>query len=91
MELDKSFGKALRSLREAKGLNQQAFVDAVQREHVSRLERGKSTPNLALIDRLAGVLDVHPLSLLTSCYQIKENSSLEDLIERVRLDLKGHE
>jgi len=68
MEADKAFGVALRALRDQKGLSQQAFVGVVTREHLSRLERGVSQPNLQLVRELARVLDVHPLSLLLSTF-----------------------
>lgn len=68
MEADKAFGIALKALRERKGLSQQAFVSVVTREHLSRLERGVSQPNLQLVRDLARLLDVHPMSLLASTF-----------------------
>ena len=62
------FGAALRAMRLSRGLSQQSFDAVTTREHISRLERGLSYPNLRLVCDLAAVLDVHPLSLVTLAF-----------------------
>lgn len=86
---DNSFGAALRKLRLARGLSQQAFVTVVSREHISRLERGVSQPNLEVVEALANVLGVHPLSLLALSYQqtIAAHQPLNALLETIEIDL----
>ncbi|HEN8800254.1 TPA: helix-turn-helix transcriptional regulator [Pseudomonas putida] len=78
---DNAFGRALRSIRTARGLSQQDFMAVVSREHISRLERGVSQPNLEVVEGLASVLGVHPLSLLALSYQLAERdpTPLSDL------------
>jgi transcriptional regulator with XRE-family HTH domain len=63
----------LRRLRVARGLSQeQLAVDAnVDRSYVSRLERGLENPTLALLDRLAGALDVSAADLLAPAHGAK--------------------
>lgn len=86
---DNSFGAALRKLRLARGLSQQAFVTVVSREHISRLERGVSQPNLEVVEALANVLGVHPLSLLALSYQqaVGAHQPLNALLETIEIDL----
>ena len=49
MDSKNAFGMALRELRLRRNLSQQDFAGVVTREHLSRLERGVSQPNLELI------------------------------------------
>jgi transcriptional regulator with XRE-family HTH domain len=59
-----SFARALRAARKAKQLPQEAFDQASSRTYVSALERGLKSPTISKITELAGVCDVHPLTLL---------------------------
>ena len=83
------FGAALRKLRLARGLSQQDFVTVVSREHISRLERGVSQPNLDVVEGLANVLGVHPLSLLALSYQqaVAGPQPLHALLDTIEIDL----
>lgn len=87
---DNAFGKALRNIRIARGLSQQDFMAVVSREHISRLERGISQPNLEIVEGLAQVLGVHPLSLLALSYQLatEERTQLSDLFLVMDHDLR---
>lgn len=78
-----SFGLALRDLRLARNLSQQDFSSVISREHVSRLERGVSQPNLEIVEGLARILKVHPLTLLAYSYQkgAGGKSLLEQFVE----------
>ncbi|WP_416152005.1 helix-turn-helix domain-containing protein [Pseudomonas sp. MH9.2] len=88
MESTNAFGEALRSLRLRQGLSQQDFVRVVSREHLSRLERGVSQPNLQLIRDLAGVLGIHPISLLAKAFErAGDASELRDLMVTIASDL----
>lgn len=82
------FGAALKALRLSRGLSQQSFATVATREHISRLERGQSIPNLKLVCDLAAILDVHPLSLLTLAFTSEEDGQgLDEAWRRVWLDL----
>lgn len=87
MELSQAFGLALRELRERKKLSQQAFVGVVSREHMSRLERGVSMPNLAVVVGIAEVLAVHPMSLMGLCFHKMDGGEVQDMLHQIELDL----
>lgn len=66
MDVRIRFAWNLRRLRVEQGISQEALaVDAdIDRTHVSRLERGKENPTLAVMDRLAAALKVSICDLL---------------------------
>src|SRR5689334_8779568 len=59
MDARRLVARNLRRLRVAKGLSQEALaVDAgIDRTYVSRLERGKENPTVAVLERLTQALD----------------------------------
>lgn len=67
-KIESNFPSALRHVRKAKGMTQEAFDQASSRVYVSALERGIKQPTLPKVDELAGVLEVHPLTLLAFSY-----------------------
>ena len=60
------FGSALRRLRTARGLSQEALAAeaGLNRTYVSDLERAKYSPSLTAIAALARVLDLQPHELV---------------------------
>lgn len=78
-----SFSKALRAVRKARGLSQEAFSDVSSRTYLSSLERGLKSPTLNKVAELCDVLDVHPLTLLALAYA-HDNKALEKLLDRVK-------
>jgi transcriptional regulator with XRE-family HTH domain len=62
-----ALGRALRSMREQRGLSQEGFAleAGVHRTYVGGIERGERNPSFASLLRLATVLDV-PLSAIVS-------------------------
>ncbi|MEW8508781.1 MAG: helix-turn-helix transcriptional regulator [Candidatus Thiodiazotropha sp.] len=90
MKLNAAFGKALRRLRKARGLPQEAFGLVSSRTYLSTLERGLKSPTLEKIDSLANVLGIHPLTLLTLTYQEKQGArSGQSLSERVAREINA--
>ena len=69
--LHEAFGRALRTKRLERGLSQEAlsFACGRHRTFVSILERGRSSPTLDTVFRLAGALDVTPSSLIEDTEQ----------------------
>jgi transcriptional regulator with XRE-family HTH domain len=65
---ESSFARALRSVRQARSTAQEEFDEVSGRTYISALERGLKQPTLSKVDQLAGVLRVHPLTILTLCY-----------------------
>lgn len=62
------FARALRELRVARGIPQEEFDQVSSRTYISALERGLKQPTLSKVDDLAGVLGLHPLTLLVASY-----------------------
>lgn len=71
--------KALRVVRNARGLTQEDFGVVSSRTYMSGLERGLKNPTLRKIDEIASVMDVHPLTLLTLAYS--KSAELKDVHE----------
>lgn len=81
-----SFPAALQTVRKARGLSQEAFSDVSSRTYMSSLERGLKSPTLSKVGELCGVMDVHPLTLLTLAYG-GDSKGVDKLIERVQREL----
>ena len=86
MTLKNSFPAALKTVRKARGLSQEAFSDVSSRTYMSSLERGLKSPTLSKVAELCEVMDVHPLTLLTLAYG-GDSKGVDKLIERVRREL----
>jgi len=85
-----SFGRALRYARRARGLPQEEFDAVSSRTYISTIERGLKQPTIAKVDALAGVLGLHPLTLLALSY-CSRHSPLEirRLLDQVRAEIEG--
>lgn len=79
-----SLAQALRAVRHARGIAQEEFDQVSSRTYVSALERGIKHPTVNKVAELAGVLQVHPLTLLTLsfCSTLSEQEARK-LVERV--------
>ena len=64
--LAKSFGQSLRQLRLRRGISQEelGFESGYHRTYISLLERGKKSPSLQTIFRLAKALKVEPSEMI---------------------------
>ena len=84
------FHLALRTVRLAKGLSQEDFSLISSRTYVSSLERAQKSATLGKVDELAGVLGVHPLTLLTLAYADRgDPAQVDGVISRVRLEVQS--
>jgi transcriptional regulator with XRE-family HTH domain len=81
-----SFANALKSIRKSKGLSQEDFSLTSSRTYVSALERSMKSPTLNKVDDLAGVLGVHPLTLLALSYLKTADSGSVDKILKIVSD-----
>lgn len=61
-------GQAIKTVRTARGLSQEAFSDVSSRTYLSTLERGLKSPTLSKLADLCDVMQVHPVTLLTLAY-----------------------
>lgn len=83
-----AFGKALKTLRKARGLTQEDFSLISSRTYLSSLERGKKSPTLDKVQDLAQIIGVHPLSLLTlTCLHCDNQNDIDQLIDRVKAEI----
>jgi transcriptional regulator with XRE-family HTH domain len=84
----KTFGRAFRTVRLAKGKTQEDFVQTSGRTHVSMLERGVNAPTLTTIEGLASELRVHPLTLAALTYAPQPTEeAIASLLERVKAEV----
>lgn len=66
-DLQRTFGRNLRAVRDSRGLSQESFalVLGVHRTYMGGLERGERNLTLKSVERIAGLLDMDALDLLT--------------------------
>jgi transcriptional regulator with XRE-family HTH domain len=87
-----AFARALKGLRNRRGLTQEDFSEVSSRTYVSTLERGLKSPTLEKINALCETLDCHPLSLLTLAYaEEKKGENYKQLLRRIEKELEGLE
>jgi transcriptional regulator with XRE-family HTH domain len=65
-DLQRDFGRNLRTHREALGLSQEAFAEqlGVHRTYLGGVERGERNLTLRSVERIAERLDLDPLKLI---------------------------
>ncbi len=79
-------GQAIKTVRAVRGLSQEAFSDVSSRTYLSTLERGLKSPTLSKLADLCGVMQVHPVTLLTLAYA-GDGDQAERLLAQVRREL----
>lgn len=62
MSWESIIGENVRRLRKAKGLSQETLADAsdIDVRYLGGIERGQENPTVAVLGRIAAVLEVHP-------------------------------
>ena len=89
MAAGNSLAKALKTVRKARGLSQEAFSDVSSRTYMSSLERDLKSPTLNKLAELCEVMEVHPLTLLTLAYAGDDAQRAEQLLAQVRQELEA--
>ena len=84
-----SLAVAIRTVRKARGLSQEAFSDVSSRTYMSSLERDLKSPTLNKLAELCEVMEVHPLTLLTLAYAGDSERKADQLLAQVRQELKA--
>ncbi|HBP5605536.1 TPA: XRE family transcriptional regulator [Pseudomonas aeruginosa] len=84
-----SLATAIRTIRKARGLSQEAFSDVSSRTYMSSLERDLKSPTMHKLTELCEVMDVHPLTLLTLAYAGDSTRKTEQLLAQVRQELEA--
>lgn len=82
-----SLAVAIRTVRKARGLSQEAFSDVSSRTYMSSLERDQKSPTMHKLIELCEVMEVHPLTLLTLAYAGDNTRKADQLLEQVREEL----
>ena len=89
MAAKNSLATAIRTVRKARGLSQEAFSDVSSRTYMSSLERDLKSPTLNKLAELCEVMEVHPLTLLTLAYAGDSERKADQLLAQVRQELKA--
>ena len=84
-----SLATAIRTIRKARGLSQEAFSDVSSRTYMSSLERDLKSPTMHKLTELCEVMDVHPLTLLTLAYAGDSTRRADQLLAQVRQELEA--
>ena len=84
-----TLSEALKTIRKARGLSQEAFSDVSSRTYMSSLERDLKSPTLNKLAELCEVMEVHPLTLLTLAYAGDDARRAEQLLAQVRQELEA--
>lgn len=84
-----SLATAIRTVRKARGLSQEAFSDVSSRTYLSSLERDLKSPTMHKLTELCAVMEVHPLTLLTLAYAGDSTRKAEQLLAQVRQELEA--
>ena len=82
-----TLSEALKTIRKARGLSQEAFSDVSSRTYMSSLERDLKSPTLNKLAELCEVMEVHPLTLLTLAYAGDDAQRVQQLLAQVRQEL----
>jgi len=88
MTAQNSLATALKTVRKARGLSQEAFSDVSSRTYLSSLERGLKSPTLSKLNELCEVMNIHPLTLLTLAYGGNGQRNGDQLLARVQRELE---
>ena len=84
-----SLAKALKTVRKARGLSQEAFSDVSSRTYMSTLERDLKSPTISKLAELCEVMEVHPLTRRTLAYAGDSTRKTDQLLAQVRQELEA--
>jgi transcriptional regulator with XRE-family HTH domain len=84
-----SLATALKTVRKARGLSQEAFSDVSSRTYMSSLERDLKSPTVNKLAELCEVMQVHPVTLLALAYTGKSPKQADQLLAQVRQELEA--
>ncbi|SDS27253.1 transcriptional regulator, XRE family [Halopseudomonas litoralis] len=89
MTAKNSLAAALKTVRKARGLSQEAFSDVSSRTYLSSLERNLKSPTLNKLAELCEVMEIHPLTLLTLAYAGESTHQADQLLAQVRQEMEA--
>ena len=82
-----TLSEALKTIRKARGLSQEAFSDVSSRTYMSSLERDLKSPTLNKLAELCEVMEIHPLTLLTLAYAGDDMDKVRRVLKQVEQEL----
>jgi transcriptional regulator with XRE-family HTH domain len=85
------FAAILRALRSQKGLTQESIPEGSNRQYLSQLEHGKSSPTLDKLQDLSEAFGVSTLALIGAVTAVKEDLTVDDLIAKFSAQMKAFE
>lgn len=88
MAAQHSLAEALKTVRKARGLSQEAFSGVSSRTYMSTLERDLKSPTMSKLAELCEVMEVHPITLLTLAYGGQDPAEANRLLELVQQELQ---
>ena len=83
-----SLAAALRTVRKARRLSQEAFSDVSSRTYMSVLERDLKSPTLSKLTDICEVLRVHPVTLLVLAYSQGAPEGAQSVLDEVMEELR---
>lgn len=83
-----SLAEALKTVRKARGLSQEAFSRVSSRTYMSTLERDLKSPTISKLAELCDVMEVHPITLLTLAYAGQDSAEANRLLDLVQKELR---
>ena len=90
MNLRLQLASVIKAVRKRQGRSQEDFSLVSSRTYLSSLERGLKSPTIDKLVEIAGVLNVHPASLviLAECANLTSNSGI-DQIDQIANEAKS--
>lgn len=79
-ERKNDFPTALKRAREFAKRSQDDFDLVSTRSYISLLERGLRSPTLTMVETLAEVLELHPLTVLTLAYMTSQSRAANEKV-----------
>ncbi|CEG51550.1 Helix-turn-helix domain-containing protein [Stutzerimonas xanthomarina] len=90
VELNKALGLVMKDIRQSRGLPQEGLGPS--QSYISALERGKWKASLDKVEQIAGILTLHPATLLLLAYLRKDPSlDAQALLSQIQAELDVHQ
>ncbi|HEP8970207.1 TPA: helix-turn-helix transcriptional regulator [Pseudomonas aeruginosa] len=88
MDLKQALGAAIRAFRLNQKLPQECLGPS--QAHISNLESGGLNATLQKVDSIAGVLGIHPVSIVLAGYlALEEHPDSDAILARIRSELRA--
>ncbi|MFL1526306.1 helix-turn-helix domain-containing protein [Pseudomonas sp. O230] len=89
MIMRESLAAVLRLVRSARGLSKEDLQEQIDPKHLYNLENAKTGITLDMLNTTSSALSVDPLALLVVASCFDKKLSLDDALERLRIEIKS--